>query len=118
MRTRLSLALVGLAAASCSPAASPPAPAVPPPPAASASPKSADASAKVHAGASWKEAKAGTMHDGMDPSVPPGADFFRFANGGWLASTEIPKDRSSWGVGAQVAELTDARTAKLIREVA
>lgn len=58
-----------------------------------------------------------SLREGMDPSVPPGVDFFRYANGSWLASTEIPKDRSSWGVGAELDELTDQRTAKLIREI-
>jgi putative endopeptidase len=52
---------------------------------------------------------------GMDPAVAPGDDFFRYANGRWLASTEIPPDRSSWGVSGQLAELTLQRTADLIR---
>jgi putative endopeptidase len=52
---------------------------------------------------------------GMDPSVAPGDDFFRYANGRWLATTEIPPDRSSWGVSDQLAELTLQRTAELIR---
>src|SRR5215472_10626650 len=52
---------------------------------------------------------------GMDPSVAPGDDFFRFANGRWLATTAIPPDRSSWGVSGQLAELTLQRTAELIR---
>jgi len=52
---------------------------------------------------------------GMDPSVAPGDDFFRYANGRWLATTEIPADRSSWGVSGQLAELTLQRTAELIR---
>jgi len=52
---------------------------------------------------------------GMDPSVAPGDDFFRYANGRWLATTEIPPDRSSWGVSGQLAELTLQRTAELIR---
>ena len=52
---------------------------------------------------------------GMDPSVAPGDDFFRFANGRWLATTEIPADRSSWGVSGQLAELTLQRTVELIR---
>jgi putative endopeptidase len=34
----------------------------------------------------------------MDTSVAPGADFFRFANGGWLKAHPIPPDRSYWGV--------------------
>jgi len=105
-----------VAAAACSPAASPP-PAPPAAPVSSATPASAQATAKLHAGGSWKDAKAGSIRDGMDPATPPGVDFFRHANGAWLDKTEIPKDRSSWGVGAQVAELTDERTAKLIREI-
>src|SRR5215472_1678806 len=52
---------------------------------------------------------------GMDPSVAPGDDFFRYANGRWLATTEIPPDRSHWGVSGQLAELTLQRTAELIR---
>jgi putative endopeptidase len=34
----------------------------------------------------------------MDRSVSPGADFFRFADGGWLKANPIPRDRSYWGV--------------------
>ncbi|WP_341712434.1 M13 family metallopeptidase [Erythrobacter sp.] len=33
----------------------------------------------------------------MDSSVKPGDDFFRYANGSWLDSTEIPADRSNVG---------------------
>jgi putative endopeptidase len=32
-----------------------------------------------------------------DPSVLPGNDFYRFANGHWLDTHEIPPDRSRWG---------------------
>ncbi len=35
--------------------------------------------------------------ENIDPSVNPGEDFFKFANGGWLKSSEIPADQSSWG---------------------
>jgi putative endopeptidase len=55
---------------------------------------------------------------GIDRAVAPGDDFFRYANGGWLKANEIPPDRSSYGTGAQVAELTAKRTADLIREAA
>src|SRR4051812_9148368 len=34
---------------------------------------------------------------GMDRSVEPGDDFFGFTNGGWLKSTDIPADRTSFG---------------------
>ena len=55
---------------------------------------------------------------GIDRAVPPGDDFFRFANGAWLKSTEIPADRSSWGTGGIVQERTAKRTADLIAEAA
>ena len=35
---------------------------------------------------------------GMDTEIAPGDDFNRYANGGWLASTEIPADRSRFGM--------------------
>src|SRR5260370_292088 len=52
---------------------------------------------------------------GMDAATRPGDDFFRYANGTWLDTTEIPADRSSWGVNAELAELTSARVADLIK---
>jgi predicted metalloendopeptidase len=55
---------------------------------------------------------------GMDLGVAPGDDFFAYANGGWLARTEIPADRASYGVDAALAELTDQRTVDLIRATA
>lgn len=33
----------------------------------------------------------------MDPAVRPQDDLFRHVNGAWLARTEIPADRASWG---------------------
>ena len=54
----------------------------------------------------------------MDRNVKPGDDFFAYANGHWLATTEIPADRSSWGVGAELTELTTARTQALIQGAA
>jgi putative endopeptidase len=35
--------------------------------------------------------------DGMDTSVKPGDDFFRYMNGTWLDETEIPADKSNYG---------------------
>ena len=55
---------------------------------------------------------------GMDRSVAPGDDFFAYANGGWVKRTEIPADRGSYGVGHEVADLTDRRTASLIKAAA
>lgn len=55
---------------------------------------------------------------GMDPTVAPGDDFFAYANGAWARRTEIPADRGSYGVDHEVADLTDRRTAALIKAVA
>jgi len=33
---------------------------------------------------------------GMDRSVRPGDDFFRYSGGTWMKQTQIPSDRSSW----------------------
>jgi putative endopeptidase len=55
---------------------------------------------------------------GMDRNVRPGDDFYAYANGKWVAKTEIPADRSSWGVFAMLAEKADKRTADLIRDTA
>src|SRR4051794_18287111 len=51
---------------------------------------------------------------GMDPSVAPGDDFFRYANGGWLKKTEIPADRSSFGAGTVLFDRARDRTHKLL----
>jgi putative endopeptidase len=53
---------------------------------------------------------------GIDRSVQPGADFFAYANGNWLKSTQIPPDRSAYGVSTMLVELTNKRTAALIQE--
>src|SRR6266853_856897 len=53
---------------------------------------------------------------GVDKAVAPGDDFFAYANGSWMKSTEIPADRSTWGSGEMLAEVTGKRTADLIAE--
>jgi predicted metalloendopeptidase len=52
---------------------------------------------------------------GMDRAVKPGDDFFRYANGQWLATTEIPPDKAAWGTSGELTELTDQRTKDLIQ---
>lgn len=65
-----------------------------------------------------KRASPGIDLAGMDRAVAPGDDFFAYANGAWIRSTEIPADRSSWGVWGMTQELTARRVADLIREAA
>ncbi len=51
---------------------------------------------------------------GMDKSVAPGDDFFAYANGTWLKTTDIPPDRAAWGVGSIVSERADGQVRDLI----
>lgn len=38
----------------------------------------------------------------MDPSVSPGADFFRYTNGAWLKTATIPPDRRLAGINLEI----------------
>jgi putative endopeptidase len=40
----------------------------------------------------------------IDPSVRAQDDFFKYLNGKWLQSTEIPADKSSWGTFAKLRD--------------
>ncbi|GGA37961.1 M13 family metallopeptidase [Dyella nitratireducens] len=55
---------------------------------------------------------------GMDHAIQPGNDFFSYANGTWVKHTDIPADRSSTGPTEALEELTEQRTADLIRNMA
>jgi putative endopeptidase len=55
---------------------------------------------------------------GMDQSVKPGDNFFYYANGTWIKNTPIPPDRSSYGSGSILDELTSRRVSDLIQEAA
>jgi putative endopeptidase len=52
---------------------------------------------------------------GIDHSVKPGDNFFRYANGQWLKTAQIPADRSSTGTFLKVFEQAEKNTAELIR---
>lgn len=42
----------------------------------------------------------------MDASVAPGADFFKYANGGWIKANPIPPSERGWGIANLVNEET------------
>ena len=50
----------------------------------------------------------------MDTTVSPKDDFFRFVNGKWLDSTEIPSDRTTWGSFNELRQKTDADALALL----
>ena len=55
--------------------------------------------------------------DAFDDTVRPGDDFFQYANGGWLAATEIPSDRSGTGFSITMVERNEARIAEIIADI-
>jgi hypothetical protein len=54
----------------------------------------------------------------MDPSVKPGDNFYLYANGGWIARTEIPADRAGIGVFSTLADRSSKNVAAIIEEEA
>jgi len=51
---------------------------------------------------------------GMDRSVQPGDDFYDFANGAWAKRTEIPADKSNYGMFTQLADLSQQRVRDIL----
>ncbi|GAA4027108.1 M13 family metallopeptidase [Sphingomonas rosea] len=55
----------------------------------------------------------GIIPASMDKSVMPGDDFYGYANGGWMRSTEIPADRSSVGAFYIADQVREKNTREL-----
>jgi putative endopeptidase len=55
---------------------------------------------------------------GMDRSVKPGDDFYRYVNGNWVQRTEIPADRSTCGSFTALDELAKSRERTIIEDAA
>lgn len=53
---------------------------------------------------------------GMDRTVKPGDNFFSYANGNWFKNTEIPPDRSDYGVFSMLDEETNLRVRDLLNK--
>ena len=54
----------------------------------------------------------------QDPSVHPGDDFFRYANGKWLDSFELPPSRSNYGSFTVLSDRSDQRVRSIIDDLA
>ncbi|HEV7238734.1 MAG TPA: M13-type metalloendopeptidase [Thermoanaerobaculia bacterium] len=52
--------------------------------------------------------------DGMDRTVEPGDDFFRFVNGKWAATTQIPPDQTRYGAFIMLRDLSEARVRAIL----
>jgi putative endopeptidase len=53
------------------------------------------------------------VYNNLDQTVNPGADFFMYANGGWIKRNPIPPAYSSWGIGNTVQEEIRDRLKKI-----
>ena len=54
--------------------------------------------------------------DDMDRSVEPGDDFYRYANGHWLDTFEIPADFSNYGAFTVLFERSEERVRAILEE--
>jgi len=53
----------------------------------------------------------------MDRGIQPGDDFFRFAGGTWMKTTQIPADRSRWGSFNILAAKSEEDVKNLVEDV-
>src|SRR4051812_41457277 len=53
---------------------------------------------------------------GMDRSIKPGDDFFRYANGKWADRTQIPADRTRYGNFDALIELSENRLRAILED--
>jgi putative endopeptidase len=53
---------------------------------------------------------------GMDRSVPPGDNFYQFANGTWARNTPIPADKSNYGAFNFLDDLSHTRTQQILEQ--
>ena len=59
-----------------------------------------------------------TSREDMDPSVKPGEDFYRYANGSWLANSVIPAGQQSYDTRAMLKQKTREQVRDLIQHAA
>ena len=52
---------------------------------------------------------------GMDRSIAPGASFYGYANGTWQTRTQVPDDKSNYGMFTVLADQSDERTKEIIQ---
>ncbi len=58
------------------------------------------------------------IESGVDANIQPGDDFFAYANGAWLKSTEIPPGKDRWGARDEISARTQAQLANLFKDAA
>ncbi len=63
-------------------------------------------------------APSGVDRSGFDTAVRPQDDFFRFVNGGWIARTPIPADRSAYGSFFALRDKSESNLRTILEETA
>ncbi len=58
----------------------------------------------------------GINREFLDLDINPGEDFYQFVNGGWMRTTDIPQDRSSWGSLHELSKNTDQKILDILEE--
>jgi putative endopeptidase len=76
--------------------------------------RAADPAAATPPTAAERYGTWGVDLSGMDRSVKPGDDFFKYVNGKWAATTQIPPDKTSYGAFAILFDLSQARERALL----
>ncbi|MEY5001684.1 MAG: hypothetical protein RLZZ211_1720 [Bacteroidota bacterium] len=54
----------------------------------------------------------------LDTTISPADDFFLFANGTWIANTEIPASESRWGSFNELEQANNKKLIELLKEAA
>ncbi len=56
------------------------------------------------------------FHIGMDPSVAPGDDFYKYVNDDWILSHPVPPDKSVFDVFTELNDITEEHLRSLIED--
>ncbi|MCP4899691.1 MAG: peptidase M13 [bacterium] len=72
----------------------------------------------VLSGCAQPELTSGIEMANMDTSVRPQDDFFRYVNGAWLETTEIPSDKTNTGVFLDLRDKSREDVLAIIKDVA
>ena len=63
-------------------------------------------------------APQGPSRDGFDPTIRPQDDLFKYVNGPWLASTEVPPEKVIYGTFDELGDKVEADLRAIIEETA
>jgi predicted metalloendopeptidase len=64
-----------------------------------------------------RQVTSGLDRSSFDASIRPQDDLYRYVNGGWLARTDIPPDRVSYGAFTELTEKAETDLRAVIEEL-